>query len=162
MADRSYRVGDVDASQTTVVSECLVTDSSYRVGDSRVLAANNQSIRGGLINCITVVARIKCCIATFYHNAGQPSASSERPPADGSDRIRDLHARQSTASSERLLADRSYRVGGSIVGDTGWDSHRAMIATVNIFPMGYFGLVAVDVVIDTIDLEVVGRGDCGH
>ncbi len=121
VTDLSHRVGDDDTGQTDAGIERKVTDLSYRVGDNSVLAASNQLIIGGLDNCIAVVARIKPWIATFYHDAGQPRAVSERLLTDLSYRVGDDDAGQFSAPSERSGFDRSYRVGGFIVGNGGRD-----------------------------------------
>ena len=76
--------------------------------------------------------------------------------ADGSDRIRDSDARQARAFIERSMVDECDKVGCSIIGHSLWYDNITTICFICV--ASDRGVIAVDVIVNAIDLEVVGRG----
>ena len=88
------------------------------------------------------------------------AAIRERIIANGSDGIADVDAGHATAAIERIVADGCDGVGSSVVSNCRRNGHisRILIAIRKNAASfkGDNGLVVVDVVVDVVDLKVVG------
>ena len=101
------------------------------------------------------IAGIEFWVTAIHDDAGQAKAVKEGFVDNGGDSAGQGHAQRVEAVAERVLADGGDRVGRALVSYRRGNDHITSISRCSIRDNGF---VAIDVVVDTVHLKVVGQG----
>ena len=176
-------VWDSNACKPIAPSERIISNACHAVRDYGVFTTGNKSIGFCFYNRITIFSAVIFCIVTIHNNACKAGAITERPLSNACNAIRNYYACKAGAIRERLISNACnavtnynackagaiieciisnacYVIGCSVISNKLWNFHIACVFVCSRCHFNSLVLLGQNVIIDTIDLEVVGCCNC--
>ena len=160
----------IDACQSATANECSFADSYDRIGNCHACQSATSLKRtaadggdwvadayAGHSATIRESTVTDGCNRVGDDDAGQAAAIRESTVTDGCNRVGDDDAGQAAAVFERTPADCSDGIGRAVIGDYCRNGHVPSVF-VRSGTTGDGGFITVDVIVDSVDLNVVGEG----